>query len=238
LMAAGLEPPRRVFAHGWWTIEGEKMSKSLGNAIDPVALIEKYGLDPLRYFLMREVPFGNDGNFSREAFINRANGDLANDLGNLAQRVLSMVQKYCDGAVPTPGEYTVDDQALLGAASDMLGLARAAIDRQQIHSAVAHIWDVVGQGNRYVDSQAPWKLRKTDPARNATVLYVLAEVIRHVGIMVQSLVPDTAARLLDQLVVPTDARDFDQLGRDGALVPGTMLPIPQPLFPRIEAEDK
>jgi len=238
LMAAGLEPPRRVFAHGWWTIEGEKMSKSLGNAIDPVALIEKYGLDPLRYFLMREVPFGNDGNFSREAFINRANGDLANDLGNLAQRVLSMVQKYCDGAVPTPGEYTADDQALLCAAYDMLGLARAAIDRQQIHSVVEHIWDVVGQGNRYVDSQAPWKLRKTNPARNATVLYVLAEVIRHVGIMVQPLVPDTAARLLDQLVVPTDARDFDQLGRDGVLVPGTMLPTPQPLFPRIEAEDK
>jgi methionyl-tRNA synthetase len=233
LMAAGLAPPRRVFAHGWWTIEGEKMSKSLGNAIDPVALIEKYGLDPLRYFLMREVPFGNDGNFSREAFINRANGDLANDLGNLAQRVLSMIQKYCDGVVPNPGNHTEDDQTLLGAASAMLGLTRTAMDRQQIHLAIGHIWDVVGAANRYVDSQAPWNLRKTDPARNATVLSVLAEVIRHVGIMVQPLVPDTAARLLDQLVVPADARNFDQLGQGGALVPGTGLPTPQPLFPRI-----
>ena len=236
LMAAGLEPPRRVFAHGWWTVEGEKMSKSSGNAIDPAALIEKFGLDPLRYFLMREVPFGNDGNFSQEAFINRANGDLANDLGNLAQRVLGMIQKYCEGAVPNPGDPTEDDQALLGAASAMLGLARTAMDRQQIHLAIGHIWKVIGAANRYVDAQAPWKLRKTNPARNATVLYVLAEVIRHVGIMVQPLVPDTAARLLDQLVVPTDARGFDQLGQGGALVSGTVLPTPQPLFPRIEAE--
>ena len=236
LMAAGLKPPRRVFAHGWWTVEGEKMSKSAGNAIHPAALIEKYGLDPLRYFLMREVPFGNDGNFSQETFINRANGDLANDIGNLAQRVLSMVQSYCGGAVPEPGEQTDHDRELLGAATGMLDLARAAIDRQQIHIAISHIWEVIGSGNRYVDAQAPWKLRKTDPDRAATVLYVLTEVIRHIGVLVQPLMPDSAGRLLDQLAISADARGFDQLGEGGALVPGTALPKPEPLFPRIEVE--
>ena len=236
LMAAGLKPPRRVFAHGWWTIEGEKMSKSLGNAIDPVALIDEFGLDQFRYFLMREVPFGNDGDFSRAAMINRTNGDLANDLGNLAQRVLSMVQSYCNGAVPQPGARTDDDDALLGAAAGMLDRARAALDRQQIHTALADIWEVIGAANRYVDAQAPWKLRKTDTGRTGTVLYVLAEVIRQVGILVQPFVPDSAARILGQLEIPADARAFESLGDIGALSPGTALPKPEPVFPRIEAE--
>ena len=147
-----------------------------------------------------------------------------------------MVQSYCGGAVPEPGEQTDHDRELLGAATGMLDLARAAIDRQQIHIAISHIWEVIGSGNRYVDAQAPWKLRKTDPDRAATVLYVLTEVIRHIGVLVQPLMPDSAGRLLDQLAISADARGFDQLGEGGALVPGTALPKPEPLFPRIEAE--
>ena len=232
LMAAGLPTPRRVYAHGWWTVEGQKMSKSLGNAVDPRDLVREYGLDPLRYFVLREVPFGNDGDFSRRAMINRLNGDLANDLGNLAQRVLSMIQRNCAAAVPQPGAFSEADDALLGAAHGLLERARAAFDVQAFHQALAEIWDVVGRANRYVDEQAPWALKKTDPARMATVLYVLAETVRHLAILVQPVTPGAAGRMLDQLAVAADARAFDRLGPAGALVPGTALPAPQPVFPR------
>ena len=232
LMAAGLEPPRRVFAHGWWTNEGQKISKSIGNIIDPLALIETYGLDPVRYFLMREVPFGKDGDFSAKAMVNRINSDLANDLGNLVQRVLSMVQSYCGGAVPQTGPWSAEDDALIEECQAMLGKVRAALDRQRIHVALTQIWEFVGAANRFVDAQAPWTLRKTDPARTATVLYVLAEAVRNVGILVQPFVPDSAARILDQLAVPAQARTFQSLGEGGALTPGTPLPKPEPVFPR------
>jgi len=232
LMAAGLEPPKRVFAHGWWTNEGQKISKSLGNVIDPHSLVEAYGLDQVRYFLMREVPFGNDGDFSHRAMVHRMNGDLANDLGNLAQRVLSMIAKNCNAAVPEPGAFSPDDAALLGQARALLPQVRAAIDRQAFHDALETIWVVIRAANAYVDHQAPWALRKTDPARMATVLYVLAETVRHVAILMQPVVPDAAARLLDQLGVATDARAFADLGEGGALSPGTPLPKPQGVFPR------
>jgi methionyl-tRNA synthetase len=236
LLAAGLPTPKRVYAHGWWTVEGQKMSKSLGNAVDPRDLIKEYGLDPVRYFLLREVPFGNDGDFSRRAMINRLNGDLANDLGNLSQRVLSMIQRNCAAAVPTPGALADADRKLLDAAHGMLPRVRAAYDIQAFHQALAEIWDVVGQGNRYVDEQAPWALKKTDPARMATVLYVLAETVRHLAILVQPVTPGAAGRMLDQLAVGPDERAFDRLGPSGALKPGTALPAPQPIFPRFVEE--
>nr|WP_281242467.1 methionine--tRNA ligase [Rhodospira trueperi] len=232
LMAAGLEPPKRVFAHGWWTNEGQKISKSLGNVIDPYDLVKSYGLDQVRYFLLREVPFGNDGDFSHRAMVNRMNGELANDLGNLAQRVLSMIAKNCGGAVPEPGPLTDEDTALLGQARGLLPAVRAAIDRQAFHEALEALWVVVRAANAYVDRQAPWALRKTDPARMATVLWALAETIRHVAVLIQPVVPDSAARMLDQLGVPSDARDFTALGEGGALVPGAPLPKPQGIFPR------
>src|SRR3546814_410107 len=163
LMAAGLEPPRRVFAHGWWTNEGQKISKSLGNIIDPLKLIETYGLDPVRYFLLREVPFGNDGDFSHRAMIHRLNGDLANDLGNLCQRVLSMIARNCDGRVPSAGTLTPEDEALLGNAAALLGTLRKAMQAQAFHNGLGAIWEVVGEANRYVDAQAPWALKKSDP---------------------------------------------------------------------------
>ena len=236
LMAAGLEPPRRVFAHGWWTNEGQKISKSLGNVIDPFLLVERYGLDPVRYFLLREVPFGNDGDFSHRSMVTRMNNELANDYGNLCQRVLSMIARNCDGAVPQPGALTADDESLLRAAQDLLPGLREAMDAQAFHDALEAIWTVVRAANVYVDRQAPWALRKTDPQRMATVLYVLAETIRHLAMYTQPFMPDSSGRILDQLAVPADARRFDSLGAAGALRPGTALPKPVGIFPRYAEE--
>ena len=238
LMAAGLEPPRRVFAHGWWTIEGQKMSKSLGNAIAPATLVNTYGLDATRYFLMREVPFGNDGDFSHRAMVNRINGDLANDYGNLVQRVLSMIAKNCDGVVPTPGPFLEADQRLLGAAGALLDTSRAELAVQAFHRMLDAIWAVVGAANRYVDEQAPWTLKKTDPPRMATVLYVLAETIRHLAILTQPVMPDASARILDQLAVPEGSRAFPHLSPAHALGAGTPLPTPRGVFPRYVDEPK
>ncbi len=237
LMAADLAPPKRVFAHGWWTNEGEKISKSVGNVISPYDLIETYGLDQVRYFLLREVPFGNDGDFSHRAMVNRMNGELANDLGNLSQRVLSMIAKNCDGAVPQPGDLTDDDDRLLGAAHGLLDQVRDSMDRQAFHEALEAIWVVVRAANGYVDHQAPWALRKTDKARMETVLYVLAETIRHVALLMQPVVPTSAAKMLDQLAIPEEQRTFAALGRGGALTAGSPLPKPQGVFPRFVDEE-
>ena len=238
LMAAGLAPPKRVFAHGWWTNEGQKISKSLGNVIDPIELVETYGLDQVRYFLLREVPFGNDGDFSKKALIGRMNGELANDLGNLSQRVLSMVNKNCEGAVPRHGEFTEDDNAMLGAAHLLLDTVRGHIDAQAFNDALEAVWVVIRASNAYVDAQAPWKLKKEDPARMETVLYVLSETIRHIAIMLQPFMPDTIGRMLDQLAVSPEHRSFDFLGPEHALVPGTALVKPEGVFPRYVEEEE
>jgi methionyl-tRNA synthetase len=232
LMAAGLQPPKRVFAHGWWTNEGQKISKSTGNVIDPYELINTYGLDQTRYFLMREVPFGNDGDFSRAAMIRRINGELANDFGNLAQRSLSMINKNCGAKAPEHEAFTEADKKLLGAARSLLTQVRTEFDEQNFHKALDHIWAVIGDANRYVDEQAPWALKKTDPARMATVLYVCAEVLRHLAILLQPFMPIVMGKLLDQLAVPLNARDFAALDDQHALKSGTPLPVPEGVFPR------
>jgi methionyl-tRNA synthetase len=231
LMAAGLAPPKRVFAHGWWTVEGQKMSKSLNNFIPPKLLVDQYGVDAVRYFMLRELPFGNDGDFSRRAVVNRINGDLANDFGNLAQRVLAMVQRYCAGVVPAPGPLAQADEALLAAARGLLVRLRAEFAEQAFNRALELIWQVVADANRYVDEQAPWTLRQSDSARAATVLYVLAETVRHLAILVQPVVPEAAAKLLDQLAQLPERRDFAALAAH-PLAPGTTLPRPEGVFPR------
>ncbi|CAG0905750.1 unnamed protein product [Darwinula stevensoni] len=232
LMSAGIALPEKVFAHGFLYNRGEKMSKSVGNVVDPFSLVETYGLDPVRYFFMREVAFGQDGTYTHEAIVNRTNADLANDLGNLAQRSLSMINKNCDGKVPQPGALTAEDQAILDMAIASMERARTAMKEQAIHTAVSAIWAVVGEANRYFAAQEPWVLRKTDPARMATVLYVTAEVIRRVAIQCQPVMPGSAAKLLDLVAIAENNRAFAHVDAAYSLVPGTQLPVPEGVFPR------
>lgn len=232
LMSAGIALPKRVYAHGFLFNRGEKMSKSVGNVIDPFALVDHYGVDQLRYFLLREVPFGQDGNYSHDAIVNRINADLANDLGNLAQRSLSMIGKNCGGIVPQPGVLSDDDKAILAAADGAIDTVREAMETQAIHRALEAIWAVVADTNRYFANAEPWALKKTDPERMGSTLYVTAEVVRQVAILAQAAMPQSCAAMLDQLAVAPDARDFAHLGEAGRLAPGASLPSPAPVFPR------
>ncbi|HUF45899.1 MAG TPA: methionine--tRNA ligase [Aestuariivirgaceae bacterium] len=237
LMSAGLALPKRVFGHGFLFNKGEKMSKSVGNVIDPFPLVAHYGVDQVRYFFLREVPFGQDGNYSHEAIVARINADLANDFGNLAQRSLTMIARNCRGRVPEPGALTPEDRAILEAADRIIVEARQHHEVQAVHRALDAIWRVVAEANRYFAGQEPWALKKTDPARMNTVLYVTAEVLRQLAILTQPYVPAAAERLLDLLAVGSSERQFAALGAAGRLKAGTVLPGPEPIFPRhVEAE--
>ena len=237
LMAAGLPLPSRLFAHGWWTVNGEKMSKSVGNVIEPVGLVDEYGCDPVRYFMVNEVSFGGDGDFSHTKMADCLNAKLANELGNLAYRTLSFSHKHCDAATPTPAALTADDHALLDASAALLPAVREHIDAQSLHKVTQTISSVVQMGNQYIDVQAPWSLRKTDTERMATVLWVLLESMRFVGILYQPVVPSISAALLDQLGVPHDARSFAALAPGNELVGGAPLPTPAIIIPRYEKEE-
>ncbi|KAG1668196.1 Methionine--tRNA ligase [Nymphon striatum] len=212
LMSAGIELPKRIFAHGFLNNKGEKMSKSVGNVVDPFELVEEYGLDKVRYFFMREVPFGNDGAYSHEAIITRTNADLANNF------------------VPAYGSLTDEDNTLLKSAYAIVQEANVAMEKQRIHKYLEIIWTVLHEANLYVDQQAPWALKKTDPARMATVLYVVAEVVRICAISALPVMPESCGKLLDLLAVPEEKRFFKVT--QAALVPGTILPKPEGVFPR------
>ncbi len=230
LMSAGLPLPKRVFGHGFLFNRGEKMSKSLGNVVDPFEMAEHYGVDQMRYFFLREVPFGNDGNYSHEAIVARTNADLANGLGNLAQRSLSMIFKNCDAQVPENTELSEDDKALLALAERALEVARDAMSVQAVHKALEAIFNVVTEADRYIDAQAPWTLKKTDTTRMGHVLYTVADTVRQIAILAQPFMPTSCSLLLDFLAVPADERRFDDLHK--RLKPGTALPKPQGVFPR------
>jgi methionyl-tRNA synthetase len=236
LMSAGIELPRRVFAHGFLHNRGEKMSKSVGNTIDPMALVEEFGVDQLRYFLLREVPFGQDGNYSEDAIITRINTDLANELGNLAQRSLSMVAKNLGGVVPEPGDFTAADTELLKTADGLLERVRASFDGQAMHLALEAIWLMLGEANKYFSAQQPWVLRKSeseaDQARFRAVLYTTCEAVRIAALLVQPVMPESAAKLLDLLGQAEDQRAFTAIG--ARLAPGTLLPPPTGVFPRYQ----
>jgi methionyl-tRNA synthetase len=230
LMAAELPLPRRVFSHGWWMVEGEKMSKSAGNGLDPIGLAARYGLDPLRYFLLREVPFGGDGDFRHEAIVTRLDRELANDLGNLAQRTLSLVARNCDARRPAAGPATGEDTDIVQAASDLVGRVRAALDRQAFSEALEAVWQVIRAANVYIDRQAPWALRKTDAARMEAVLRVLLDVLRPVSLLLWPFMPRSMDRLMDQLGIPPALRTI--AGLQASLAAGETLPAPQGVFPR------
>jgi methionyl-tRNA synthetase len=238
LMSAGIDLPRRVFAHGFLLNKGEKMSKSVGNIVDPVTLIDTFGVDQLRYFLLREVPFGQDGSYSEDAIITRINTDLANELGNLAQRSLSMVAKNLDGIVPMPGEFTAADSELLAIADGLLDKVRSEFDSQAMHLALEAIWLMLGAANRYFSAQQPWVLRKSesdaDHVRFATVLYTTCEAVRIAALLIQPVTPESAGKLLDLLGQPADQRDFAAIGT--RLTPGTPLPAPAGVFPRYQVD--
>lgn len=232
LMSAGLPLPKRVFGHGFLFNRGEKMSKSVGNVLDPFDVAKAYGVDPMRYFFLREIPFGQDGSYSHEGIVNRINADLANDLGNLAQRSLSMIAKNCEGRAPVRGAPAPADIEILSAAYALLQEMRPQIDNQQISRALDAIWRVIADANRYFASQEPWALRKSDPARMGSVLWTTAEVIRVVAILAQFVMPTSAAKLLDLLAIPADQRSFAFIDAEHALVAGTPLPVPSGVFPR------
>lgn len=235
LMAAGVALPKRVFGHGFLYNRGEKMSKSVGNVIDPFTLTDAYGVDQIRYFFCREVPYGQDGSYSHETVVNRVNADLANDLGNLAQRSLSMIAKNCDGKVPARGALSDEDMALLSAAAGLLPATREQMERLEIHAYLASVFEVVSAANRYFASQEPWALRKSDPARMATVLYVTIEAVRHAALLLQPVMPASTARLLDLLSVPENHRQFEHIEAH-PLKAGVPLPAPQGVFPRLVDE--
>ncbi|PRB72726.1 methionine--tRNA ligase [Arthrobacter sp. MYb213] len=235
LMSAKLAVPKRVMIHGFLHNNGVKMSKSLGNTVSPDDFVARYGLDQVRYFFLREVTFGADGNYNHDTIVARINGDLANNFGNLAQRSLSMVAKNCGGAVPTPGELLPADEQILAAASELLELNREAYARQDFSRALEAVWHVLGDTNAYFAEQEPWKLKKTDPARMETVLYVTIEIVRKVALLLQPVLPQTMTSMLDLLAVGQGtARNFENFAT--ALVPGTQLPAPAPVFPRYEEE--
>ena len=232
LMSAKLALPKQVFGHGFLLNRGEKMSKSVGNVTDPMELVQRFGVDALRYFLLREVSFGQDGSYSEEAIVTRCNADLANNLGNLAQRCLSIVAKNCDGKVPEAGERTTADEALLASVAAAEAGLHEAMQDLALHTALDAVWGAARDANQYFADAAPWSVRKADPARADAILHLTIEAIRRIAIMARWAIPDGADRLLDLLGQEAGARDFDALARP--VVAGTAMPAPSGVFPRLE----
>jgi methionyl-tRNA synthetase len=238
LMSAGIAPPLGVFAHGWWTVEGQKMSKSLGNVVDPYEVAQTYGSDAFRYFLLREVPFGLDGDFSKRALVHRINSELANDFGNLLNRALGMLGKYFSGTVPEPGPPGEEDLPLIAKSGEVQCAIAAAMENVELHRALASVWELVKAANKYVDASSPWALAR-DPAgrgRLGAVLYNVLEASRICALLSAPFIPRAAQKMWDALGCdgPVERAVFSAAGAWGGLAAGAVLPRSFVAFPRIE----
>ena len=235
LMAAKLEPPKRIFAHGWWTNEGKKISKSDGNIIDPYEIINTYGLDQIRYFLFREVPFGNDGDFSKDSIFSRINADLSNNLGNLIQRICSFINKNCQSNVQNIFNLENVDKELLELSRLKFQSYKNFLDKQEIDKSIKEVFNIISETNAYVDKQAPWNLKKSNLNRMNVVLSVAVEIIRRTMIMLYPIIPDSTLKVFKILNIDSDQINFDNLDK----ITNSPYKINSsiPIFPRIEIND-
>ena len=237
LMSAGLPLPKKVFAHGWWTVEGEKMSKSVGNVVDPYQVVEEFGADVFRYFLLREIPFGQDGDFSKNAIIARVNGELANGLGNLVSRTLGMIEKYFDAVVPEPGGLKVEDESVRDKALSTIELVEKEMNEIAFHKALVSLWDFIGDVNKYVDESAPWTLAKEkNEERLGSVLWTIAQAIGVVTILIYPFMPESAEKIWERLgsSQPLNSKLLSDAKEWGIVKPGQTVEKGQSLFPRFE----
>ena len=233
LLAADIEPPKRIFAHGWWTNEGKKISKSLGNVIDPNAIIKEYGLDTLRFFLLREVPFGNDGDFSKKALERRINNDLANDLGNLVQRVLTIISRNLDGKLNKIKQIEKNDKKLFEYPEILLKVVEENYERQEFHKVIDNIWKLISEANKYVDESAPWKLIKDNKKRAGDVLNILVIIIAKIAIFLAPIMPETSENILNKLGLNINKLSMKNIKENSFINTNFRIEKPKILFKKI-----